>query len=474
MRVVSLFPTLPLRPLLIVQAALMLAFTLPIQAQTRAEPRAAVRATTPAAAPIAAATDIAPGAAPISATAEAIYGEAKPRLLQIRTLLNAASQKSSTGSGFLVSADGLAITNYHVVSQHAMEPQTYRMEYLSADGGRGPLRLLAFDVINDVALMQLDKGGWSHFEFDPRALAGSLPRGERLFSLGNPLDIGFAVMEGNYSGLVERSYSERIHLSGPINPGMSGGPTLDSNSRIAGVNVAKAISAEQVSFLVPAKFAAALLKRPRLPEQLTGKITRAEITRQVTEWQNGLFAALEAKGFKPTTNGPYIVPESAADWFTCGARTNADAKPKPLARSDSAGCSMQNWLFLAGDLYAGNVRLSRSHFKTDELNSFQFAKWVSLNSRVSGDESNPRRFTAPACHEDVFAADNDGKSPRMRVTWCASAYRDLEGLYNTTLLAVTQDRNNEAVAVTLALSGVSYDNAMRFSKRFLAELKVAP
>ncbi|MBP8120569.1 MAG: serine protease, partial [Burkholderiales bacterium] len=45
-----------------------------------------------------------PPATPPSATAEAIYRDAKPRLLQIRTLLNAASQKSSTGSGFLISA----------------------------------------------------------------------------------------------------------------------------------------------------------------------------------------------------------------------------------------------------------------------------------------------------------------------------------------------------------------------------------
>ena len=411
----------------------------------------------------------------LSSNAEAIYRDAKPRLLQIRTLLNSASQKSSTGSGFLVSAEGLAITNYHVVSQHAMEPQTYRMEYVSADGTRGKLKLLAFDVINDLALVQLDKGGWVHFEFDQRALKGELPRGEKLFSLGNPLDIGFAVMEGNYSGLVERSYGERIHLSGPMNPGMSGGPTLAGSSRIAGVNVAKAIRAEQVSFLVPAKYAAALILRPRLPDPLTGMITRAEITRQLTAWQTELYAALESKGFKATPNGPYRVPESAADWFTCGAHTNADAKPAPRARSDSSSCAMQNWLFLAGDLYTGNVRIARNHFKSIDLNSFQFANFVSQSARLSGDDSNVKRFTPSACHEDIVAAGDPGAKashPRLRVMWCASAYRDLEGLFNVSMMAVTQDRSNEAVAVTLSMSGTSYEIATRFARLLLNELTV--
>lgn len=49
----------------------------------------------------------------------------------------------------------------------------------------------------------------------------------------------------------------------------------------------------------------------------------------MSAWQSGLYAALESKGFKPTPNGSYLAPESAAEWFTCGARTNADAKPAP-------------------------------------------------------------------------------------------------------------------------------------------------
>ena len=138
---------------------------------------------------------------------------------------------------------------------------------------------------------------------------------------------------------------------------------------------------------------------------------------------------------------------------------------------------MQNWLFLAGDLSAGNVRTSRNHMKSVDLNSFQFAKFASQNAQLSGDESNPKRFTAPSCREDiVVAGEPDAKDvhPRLRVMWCASAYRDLEGLYNVSVMAVTQDRSDEAVAVTLSMTGTSYESAMRFAQKYLAELKVAP
>src|SRR6185436_12159042 len=122
-----------------------------------------------------------------SSAAERVYDMARPRILQIRTLLQAAGRQSSIGSGFVVSADGLAITNYHVVSQFALDPRTFRLEYLAPDGARGALKLLAIDVANDLAVVKLDRAGAGPsgtgssmpppFEFDPRALANRLPKG---------------------------------------------------------------------------------------------------------------------------------------------------------------------------------------------------------------------------------------------------------------------------------------------------------
>jgi serine protease Do len=176
--------------------------------------------------------------AALTSAAERLYAAARPKLLQIRTLLAAAGQQSSIGSGFLVSANGLAITNYHVVSQFALEPATYRLEYMAADGSRGDVALLAIDVPNDLAVVRVDKRDAPFFQFDARALTEGVPKGEHLYSMGNPLDLGFTIVEGTYNGLVERSYNERIHFTGAVNPGMSGGPAVAGDGRVVGINVA--------------------------------------------------------------------------------------------------------------------------------------------------------------------------------------------------------------------------------------------
>ena len=408
--------------------------------------------------------------APMSSAAERVYELARPRILQVRTLLQAAGRQTTIGSGFLVTADGLAITNYHVVSQFALDPRTYRLEYLAPDGARGALQLLALDVAHDLAVVKLDRTGLPYFDFDARALAGRLPKGERIYAMGNPLDLGFTIVEGTYNGLVDKSYDERIHFSGAINPGMSGGPVAGSDGRVIGINVAKSLGGESVGFLVPAKFAAALVERARKGPALALDKARDEVGRQLDAWQAAFFEALRAQGFRGTLLGPYRGLESAAPWMSCWASTNADQMPRPRASMSSTRCSSATGIFVSDRILTGRLDFSYAYYKALDLNAFQFAKELSQRARSSAGDSD-KRLTEQECRDD-FIATADGRPP-LRATWCMRAFREFEGLYNVTLLALTQDRDREAMLSQLVMQGVSHANAVALGRRFLEAIEWA-
>ena len=407
----------------------------------------------------------------LSNAAERVYDLAKPRILQIRTLLQAAGRQSTLGSGFLVSADGLAITNYHVVSQFALDPKTYRLEYLAPDGAKGALKLLAFDVPHDLAVVKVEGAALPYFAFDPRALADRLPKGERIYAMGNPLDLGFTIIEGTYNGLVDKSYDERIHFSGAINAGMSGGPVAGSDGSIVGVNVAKRLDGEQVGFLVPARFAAALLERARTGPPLVVDKAREEVGRQLDAWQSAFYESLKGQGFRSSSHGPYRGLESAAPWMTCWASTNAGQLPKPRTALNNTRCSSATGIFVSDKILTGRVDVSYSYYKSIDLNAFQFSKELSQRS-WGFERAGAKRLTEQECRDD-FVAAGKGAGPALRATWCMRAYREFEGLYDVTLLALTQDRPREALLAQLSMQGVSYANAVGLGRRFLEAIQWA-
>src|SRR4051812_26907354 len=98
-----------------------------------APPDPAGPAADPASAPAAAA------AAPVSLSARKVYEQARSQLVQIRTVLKGQASQTSVGSGFLVSAQGHIITNFHVVSEAALKPDRHDLVYVTADGREAPL-----------------------------------------------------------------------------------------------------------------------------------------------------------------------------------------------------------------------------------------------------------------------------------------------------------------------------------------------
>src|SRR3990167_1867957 len=98
--------------------------------------------------------------------------------------------------------------------------------------------------------------------------------------MGHPLGLDLAIVPGSANGLLEKSLYDKIHFSGNINPGMSGGPALDAQGRVVGINVATA--GEAVGFLVPAHFLDALVQRASERDFAVADDLQKRITEQLT------------------------------------------------------------------------------------------------------------------------------------------------------------------------------------------------
>lgn len=424
-----------------------------------------------------------PAASQVSLSARKVYEQARTQLVQIRTVLKGRASQTSVGSGFVVSDQGHILTNFHVVSQVALEPETHDLVYVTADGHEARLQILMLDVLHDLALVKATPEPspaaaaasgpvaaanaasaaqaavrFDALSFRPASLA--LSQGERMYSLGNPLDVGFAVIEGNYNGLVERSFYPQIFFSGSLSAGMSGGPALDQEGRVIGVNVARRVDGEQVSFLVPGNFAADLLARGRNAKPITTSVY-PEMTRQLMQHQQALTDRFIAQGWKPETHPRYHVPVPPDRFMRCwGNSVQSKTGGLDFERSD---CVMDTRIFV-GSFNTGTIALRHESYDGRKLGALRFAAVYSSSFRNEGfTRLRGEDMTKPQCHEDFV----DRQGLPLRAVVCLRAYKKLVGLYDVSALVATQDQAVAGVQGRFDAQGVSYANAMKLAQHYL-------
>jgi S1-C subfamily serine protease len=453
----------------------------PVLVAKPASPSAA--SAVPAAA--AASDEAASAPAPVSSSAHKLYERARHQLVQVRTLLSGQGSQSSVGSGFFVGDGGLIVTNYHVVSQVALQPQRYRLTYAGVDGRQGALALLAFDVAHDLAVVRPidDEASASQvpvkvaepgasgavaavvsakaskgLSFRPRG--NVLDKGERIYSLGNPLDVGFAVVEGTYNGLVDRGFYPTVFFSGSLNPGMSGGPTLDEQGQVMGINVATRLDGQQVSFLVPAEFAEDLLVRARKAPPIRQSVY-PEISRQLLAHQDLLTKRFLAQPWRSAGHPQYRIPVPQETFMRCwGNSTQPDSKGLEYERSD---CSMNQSIYINGSLYTGNLSTRHEIYDGRKLGSLRFARQYSRSFRNEYFGGGAGARTAAQCSERFI--DNDGLP--MRAVICLNAYKKLTGLYDVGVLVATLNDKTAGAQGRFDAHGVSFDNALKLADYYI-------
>lgn len=403
----------------------------------------------------------APAAAPVSLSARKIYEQAKSQLVQIRTLLKGRASQSSVGSGFVVSADGLIVSNFHVVADAALKPERHELVYVTTDGREAPVSIVEIDVQHDLALLRA--GDQPARTFDVLAFRPAdepLAQGERIYSLGMPLDVGFAVVQGTYNGLVARSFHPQIFFGGAMSAGMSGGPALDEAGRIVGINVARRGDGENVSFLVPAAFATTLLESNRTKPALALPAW-ARVGAELERHQAALVDRFVAQGWKPATHPRYRVPVPPDVFMRCWGTTSVSRTGGlDFERSE---CAMDTRVFV-GDFTTGAITTRHESYDGTKLGPLRFAARYGQSFRNERFvRLSSQHQTKPRCSEDFV--DRDGLP--LRAVACLRAYRKLPGLYDVSVLVATLDRAETGVQGRFDAEGVTFANAQRLVKHYL-------
>ncbi len=417
-------------------------------------------------APPAAAASAASAPTALSASARRLFDGARAHLVQVRTLLAQQDSQASVGSGFVVGEEGLIVSNFHVVSQAALEPDSYRLRFVGADGRKGSLQILALDVRRDLSLLRAVDEAGKPMRFERalsfRPVSEPLDKGDRIYSMGHPQDVAFAIVEGNYNGLVERRFDPLIYYAGSLNPGMSGGPVLDEQGRVVGVNVSMLLFSQQMSFLIPGGYADALLQRGREAQPMKGAAWPA-LREQLLAYSDELTQRFTAQPWRDWGHARWKLPIPQEQFLRCwGNSSPADAKGLRMSRMQ---CRMDHALFLSGRLHTGYIDVQHEVYDGSRLGSWRFARQYSGSFRNENlGRPNEKDRTAPHCTESFVDA---GGLP-ARAVICLRAYRKMEGIHDVTVLLSAVDQPTEGMLGRFDAYGVGFDNAIKLARHFLA------
>lgn len=223
------------------------------------------------------------------------------------------------GSGFIISNDGLIVTNKHVVDDLNA---TYTV--LTNDGKKFDAKVLSRDPINDIALVKIEASGLQTLTLGE---SSSLEIGQKVIAIGNSLGqyrntvttgvvsgIGRSITASGGSG--SENLEGVIQTDAAINPGNSGGPLLDIGGSVIGINTAIDSQGQLVGFAIPVND----IKKDIESFRKFGKIVkpflgvRYVLVNESIKEESQLtvdYGALIVFGGKP--NAPAVVVGSAAD-----------------------------------------------------------------------------------------------------------------------------------------------------------------
>ncbi|PIT97040.1 hypothetical protein COT77_03605 [Candidatus Berkelbacteria bacterium CG10_big_fil_rev_8_21_14_0_10_41_12] len=233
------------------------------------------------------------------------------------------TQQQGSGSGFILTLDGLVVTNKHVAD---VEGAKYTV--ITNDGKTYDAKVLAQDPIMDMAVLKIDANGLPVVDFGD---SDELEVGQRVIAIGNALGefqntvtVGVlsakerSVVAGDATGQGSESLDGLLQTDAAINEGNSGGPMLNLKGQVIGINTATVSKgqAEGIGFAIPINSVLSVLESVKK----TGKLVRpylgvkyALVDKRIAGMKNlkEETGAILVSG--DTDNAPAVIPGSPAD-----------------------------------------------------------------------------------------------------------------------------------------------------------------
>ncbi len=208
----------------------------------------------------------------------------------IEKQLTNSEKLSSIGSGFIISKDGLMVTNHHVIDNAS------KININLSDGSKYEAKILGFDKKTDLALLKINtKKDLPFVKFGDSSKSRI---GDPVIVIGNPYGLGGSVSSGiiSYLGrdINKQQYDDFIQTDAAINKGNSGGPMFNINGEVIGVSTiifSPSGGSVGIGFATPSNIVEKIIKQ--LQEK--GNITRGWIGVTIQEVDENIANSLEMK-----------------------------------------------------------------------------------------------------------------------------------------------------------------------------------
>jgi hypothetical protein len=336
--------------------------------------------------------------APQEKTDGDIYKIAGPSVVLIETYGD-DGKVSGSGSGFLVSADGRILTNFHVIAHS--KRATVR---LANQDVYDPVHVLAVDERKDIALLLIDAANLTYLRLGKSA---SAQIGDKLYTLGPTL--GFmqnTLSDGLLTGVRQMDGFKLFQLSAPISPGSSGSPVINSQGEVIGIAKATIEAGQNLNFAIPIDYAA-------------GMMNAQEIQSLASFYQPGETSD-QAAPISTTTASVDEFPthwKSLANGMSKIVRRDGDRIYVETVLTDvqkNAGCSNLADLQGKGDFFSGTVKFSCvcQYKKGLGASAETFASWYTFvttieitmlsQTRIEGRTIVPPKGSKLDCRNGIY------------------------------------------------------------------------